>query len=82
MNIRFLESNRADFGWTSVLLAMEADATFEFSESLVDMAVMMRAELEIARSFLKKNGDVYEMDVAYKKALLTINGLPVAIPIL
>ncbi|MCH7980046.1 MAG: DUF945 family protein [Proteobacteria bacterium] len=82
MNIRFLESDRADFGWTSVLLAMEADATFEFSESLVDMAVMMRAELEIARSFLKKNGDVYEMDVAYKKALLTINGLPVAIPIL
>ena len=82
INIRFLESDRVDFGWTSVLLAMQADAKFEFSASLVDMAMMMSAELEIARTFLKKNGDVYEMDVAYKKALLTINGLPVPIPIL
>ena len=40
------------------------------------------SDLEIARTFLIKNGDIYEMDVAYKKALLTVNGLPVPIPIL
>ena len=82
MNIRFLENDRADFGWTSVLLAMEADAKFEFSAAFIDMAMMMSSELEIVRSFLNKNGDVYEMEVAYKKALLTINGLPVPIPVL
>ena len=82
MNIRFFENDRADFGWTSVLLALEADATFEFSEAIVELAMMMSSDLEIFRSFLIKNGDIYEMDVAYKKALLTVNGLPVPIPIL
>jgi len=82
MDIRFLESDRTDFSWTSVLLAMEADARFAFPEALVDMAMTTNTGLEIARSFLIKNGDAYEMDVAYKKALLTVNGLPVPIPLL
>ena len=82
INIRFLESDRADFGWTSILLALEADAKFEFSEAIVDLAMMMSSDLEIVRSFLIKNGDIYEMEIAYKKALLTVNGLPVPIPIL
>jgi uncharacterized protein YdgA (DUF945 family) len=82
MNIRFLENPRADFGWTSVLLSLEADAKFEFSEAIVELAMMMNSDLEIVRSFLNKNGDIYEMEIAYKKALLTVNGLPVPIPIL
>ena len=82
INIRFLENDRADFGWASVLLALEADAKFEFSEALVELAMMMSSDLEIVRSFLNKNGDIYEMEIAYKKALLTVNGLPVPIPIL
>jgi len=30
---------------------------------------------------LQKNGDVYEVNAEYKKALLTINGQPMPIPL-
>jgi hypothetical protein len=31
--------------------------------------------------FLKKNGDIYEMDAKLAKGLLTINGAPIPIPL-
>ena len=35
----------------------------------------------VGMGYLKQNGDVYEMDAAYKKGLLTINGAPMPIPL-
>lgn len=81
MNIHFLERDRATFGWTSMLLALEADAKFEIPELIADMAMMMSPQAGIVEGFLIKNGDVYELEAAYKKGLLTVNGVPVPLPI-
>ncbi len=81
VNIKFLESDRADFGWTSLLLALEADAQFEIPEMIANMAMMMSPQAGAVESFLRKNGDVYELEAAYKKGLLTVNGVPLPIPI-
>ena len=41
-----------------------------------------QAGAAVTMGFLKQNGDVYEMEAAYKKGLLTINGAPMPIPLL
>jgi uncharacterized protein YdgA (DUF945 family) len=81
MNIQFLERDRATFGWTSMLLALEADAKFEIPELIADMAMMMVPQAGTLEGFLVKNGDVYELEAAYKKGLLTVNGVPMPIPL-
>ena len=81
VNIKFLESDSADFGWTSLLLALEADAQFEIPETIANMAIMLSPQAGAVEGFLRKNGDVYELDAAYKKGLLTVNGVPLPIPI-
>jgi len=81
VNIKFLESDNADFGWSSLLLALEADARFEIPEMIANMAMMMSPQAGAVEGFLRKNGDVYELEAAYKKGLLTVNGVPLPIPI-
>ncbi len=81
MNVKFLESDPTDFIWTSALLSLEADASFEIPEMIVDMAMMMAPQADAIQGFLRKNGDVYEVDAAYKKGLMTVNGVPMALPI-
>jgi uncharacterized protein YdgA (DUF945 family) len=81
MNIRFLERDRSSFAWTSMLLATEADAKFEIPELIADMAMMMSPQAGAIEGFLLKNGDMYELEAAYKKGLLTVNGVPMPIPI-
>jgi len=81
MNIKVLESDSADFAWTSLLLALEADAQFEIPEIIANMAMMMAPEAGFVEGFLKKNGDVYELEAAYKKGLLTVNGVPLPMPV-
>ena len=81
MNIKILESDSADFGWASLLLALEADAQFEIPEMIADMAMMLSPQAGAVEGFLRKNGDVYELEAAYKKGLLTVNGVPLPIPI-
>ncbi len=81
MNIHFLERDRATFGWTSMLLALEADAKFEIPELIANMAMMMSPQAGAVEGFLKKNGDIYELEAAYKKGLLTVNGVPMPIPL-
>jgi uncharacterized protein YdgA (DUF945 family) len=76
-------SDADSFNWTSVLLALDASADISISSELVDMAAMMNPEINgvVAMGFLKKKGDSYEMEAAFKKGLLTINGAPMPIPL-
>ena len=72
-----------DFRWTALLLALDASAHLQVPADLVDLATMMgpQAGAAVAMGFLKQNGEVYELDAAYSKGLLTINGVPLAIPL-
>ena len=81
MNFKFLENDNRDRVWTSVLLALEADAKFEIPAAIADMAMMMSPQAGAVESFLVKKGDIYELEAAYKKGLLTVNGVPMALPI-
>jgi len=77
------ESDPDTFTWTSALLAL--DATFELSmpTELVDLFTAMDPQMHaaIAGGFIRKNGEVYEMEAAFKNGLLTVNGAPMPIPI-
>ncbi len=72
-----------DFQWASLLLALDASADLQVPAELVDLAMTMhpQAGAVVAMGFLKQNGNVYEMEAAYKKGLLTVNGAPMAIPL-
>ncbi len=72
-----------DFHWTSLLLALDASADLQVPVELVDLAMTThpQAGAVVAMGFLKQNGDVYEMEAAYKKGLLTVNGAPMPIPL-
>lgn len=76
-------SDRDSFAWFSVLLSMEANAAIKIPEALFELATMMNpgAGTAVDMGILKKNGDVYEMEAAYKKGLLTVNGAPMPIPL-
>lgn len=76
-------SDRDQFRWTAALVALDATADLRVPAELVDLATMMSPEAgaAIAMGFLKKNGEFYEMEAAYKKGLLTINGAPLPIPL-
>ena len=82
INLLIEESGSADFEWTSLLLATEAEASIRVPEPVMDFITGMnpQAGAIVGMGYLKKNGDVYEMDAAYKKGLLTINGAPMPIP--
>ena len=81
MNFKINETDNSDLLWTSVLLALEADAKLEIPAAIADMAMMMSPQAGAVESFLIKNGDIYELEAAYKKGLLTVNGVPMALPI-
>jgi len=71
------------FTWTSALLALDATLDVSMPAELVDIATATDAQLNaaIGMGFLKKNGDIYEMNAEFKKGLLTVNGAPMPIPI-
>jgi len=77
------ESDSDNFDWSSALLTTDASADLRVPNALVELAVMMTPEVNtaIAMGVLKKKGDFYEMEAAYKKGLLTINGAPMPIPL-
>lgn len=77
------ESDLAAFNWTSILLDLEAAANLKVAEEFVDFAMATNPEagVIVGMGYLRKQGDVYEMDAAYAKGLLTINGAPTPIPL-
>lgn len=83
LDFKVAEEDPDTFEWSSLLLGTEASANITVPEALVDMAVQMnpQAGAAVGMGFLKKNGDVYEMEAEYKKGLLTINGAPMPIPL-
>lgn len=78
------ENDADPFSWASVLLGLDATAHISLPAELVDMATTMNPQLQavIGMGFLRKNGDVYEMQASFKKGLLTVNGTPMPIPLL
>lgn len=82
-DFKVAEEDPDTFEWSSMLLGTEASANVTVPEALVDMAMQMnpQAGAVVGMGFLKKNGDVYEMEAEYKKGLLTINGAPMPIPL-
>jgi len=77
------ESDADSFAWTSALLALDASLDLSLPAELVNLMTTMDPQMHaaIAGGFLRKNGDVYEMEAAFKKGLLTVNGAPLPIPI-
>jgi uncharacterized protein YdgA (DUF945 family) len=82
LNFKVAKDDAASYEWTSLLLHTEASANISVPQALVDMAMQMNPQVgaAVGMGFLKQNGDVYEMEAAYKKGLLTINGAPMPIP--
>lgn len=82
LDLKVAKEDAATFEWTSLLQSAEASADISIPEALVELALQMnpQAGAAIGMGFLRKNGDVYEMEAAYKKGLLTINGAPMPIP--
>jgi len=77
------ESDGTDFEWSALLLATEGEANVRVPEELMEFIIQMnpQAGAIVGMGYLKKNGEVYEMQAAYKKGLLTINGAPMPIPL-
>jgi len=82
LNFKVAEDDAATYEWTSLLLHTEASASLSVPQGLIEMAMQMNPQVgaAVGMGFLKQNGDVYEMEAAYKKGLLTINGAPMPIP--
>jgi len=72
----------ADFSWPGVLLALQADADLSVSAALVEMAQAMnpQAAAVVEMGFLVQNGENYEMQAEFAAGLLSINGIPMPIP--
>lgn len=83
MKVRVPKDDAPAFEWTSLLRSTEASADVSIPAALVDAALTMnpQAGAIVGMGFLQKNGDAYEVSAEYKKALLTINGQPMPIPI-
>ena len=78
------QTDRASFEWTSLLLGVVASADITVPQGLVDFALQMNpqaADAIISMGYLKQKGDVYGLEAHYKKGLLTVNGVPIPIPL-
>ena len=71
------------FTWASALLALDASAEISLPAPLVDFATRANPDMHaaIAMGFLRKKGDYYIMEAAFKKGLLTVNGAPMPVPL-
>ena len=72
-----------DFSWPALLLALNASADIQLPIEIYQIVVAMTPDLGmlVAMGMLKKNGDYYEMRAEYAKGLVTVNGVPMPIPI-
>ena len=72
-----------EFTWTAALLALDATLEVSVPVDVVEFATGLNPQFNapVGLGFLRKNGDVYEMEAAFKNGLLTVNGAPMPIPI-
>ncbi len=73
----------AEFSWPALLLALNASADIQLPIQIYQMVEAMTPDISmlVAMGILKKNGDYYEMRADYAKGLVTVNGVPMPIPI-
>ena len=77
------ETDLDQFSWTSALLVMDVSANISMPAELMDLITTMspQAHAAIAMGFLRRKGDVYEMEASFENGLLTVNGAPMPLPI-
>ncbi len=73
----------AVFSWPALLLALDASADVRLPIEIYQIIEAMTPDIGmlVAMGILKKNGDYYEMRAEYAKGLVTVNGVPMPIPI-
>ncbi len=73
----------AEFSWPALLLALNASADIQLPIQIYQIVEAMTPDIGmlVAMGILKKNGDYYEMRAEYAKGLVTVNGVPMPIPI-
>jgi uncharacterized protein YdgA (DUF945 family) len=73
----------AGFSWPAVALLLSATADISMPEMLVEMMLMFSPQADAIRQMglLRKNGNAYEVQAAFKQGLLTVNGAPFPIPL-
>jgi uncharacterized protein YdgA (DUF945 family) len=77
------ETDANAFTWSSALLALDATADISISAELLELMISKDPQVNavVAMGFLRKDGDVYVMEAAFQKGLLTVNGAPMPIPL-
>ena len=78
-----LAETSGPFSWPGLILASRASADVEIPAALVEMGRQMSPETDgmIQMGFLQLNGDVYRMEAEFAGGLLTVNGVPMPIPL-
>lgn len=82
VDIAEMDAN-ADFSWPAVLLAMTASIDLRLPAELYDLATTMNPQAGslLAMGILQKDGDDYVMAAEYAQGLVSVNGVPMPIPI-
>ncbi|MDX1508542.1 MAG: DUF945 family protein, partial [Woeseiaceae bacterium] len=75
------ESDRSNFEWANLLLATSANARVQLSETIIMMAQLMNPQAGQLEQFLVRKGDIYEIEAAYERGVMTVNGVPLALPV-
>lgn len=83
INATLAPTDADDYNWAAALLALDASADISLPVALVDMMTQKNPETlaAIGMGFLRKKGDYYVMEAAFKQGLLNINGAPMPIPL-
>lgn len=83
MEIVLPESDAANFSWGNTVQAASGKASLSMPAALVQLVSMASPEagMLVTMGMLQENGDLYTMDALYEKGLLTINGMPIPLPI-
>ena len=76
-------SDADDYTWATALMALDATADISVPQMLVDIATANNPDMHaaIGMGFLRKQGEFYIMEAAFKQGLLTVNGAPMPIPL-
>jgi len=71
------------FNWASAILALDASADISLPAALVEPLAQSDPQLQavIAMGFLRKAGDFYVIEAAFRQGLLNVNGAPIPIPL-
>jgi len=83
LNIDVAATDVNKFVWTSAMMALDATLDLSIPAELYDYAVSLDPQVSMAvgMGYLRRNGDVYEMEAAFQNGLLTVNGAPMPIPL-